>query len=177
LDYILRANDQLQESVYTDLSRLRTHCQTAAMDMRSIMNDIHPYLIDRVGLISALESYVNNLEQMHGINVYMFYQNRILKTDRASEIMIYRIIQEALINVVKHSRASEVDIYFKEERETLKIEVLDNGSPPGDIVAGKGLWGMKERANLIGGDIVYSGGEAGFSLVLTVPIRMEVVEK
>lgn len=175
LDYIMRAYEgNMPEGVYDDLGRLRTHCQAAAMDMRSIMNDIHPYLIDKVGLLSALQSYIASYEQMHGKNVYLFYQSSTLNINRASEIIIYRIIQEALSNVVKHSCASEVDIYFREEKDVLKIEILDNGDPPGDVVAGKGLWGMKERAHLIGGDIVYSSGESGFSLTLTVPLAMEV---
>jgi signal transduction histidine kinase len=137
------------------------------------MNDIHPYLIERVGLISALESYVANFEQMHNIRVYLYYQNKKLHLKKEAEIIIYRIVQEALSNVIKHSNATEVDIYFKEENNTLKVEIMDNGQVPEDYAAGKGLWGMKERANLIGGDLVFGGDESGFSVILTVPASTE----
>jgi signal transduction histidine kinase len=75
--------------------------------------------------------------------------------------------------VIKHSNATEVDIYFKEENNTLKVEIMDNGQVPEDYAAGKGLWGMKERANLIGGDLVFGGDESGFSVILTVPASTE----
>lgn len=174
LDYIMRVNNEkIPGDVYKELAELRAHCQSAAIDMRSIMNDIHPYLIDKVGLISALESYAGTFEQMHNIRVYLFYQNRLLKIKKEAEIIVYRIIQEALSNVVKHSNATEVDIYFKEDTGTLKIEIMDNGTMKGDFTAGNGLWGMKERAHLIGGDLVCDSDEAGFSVSLTIPIAME----
>lgn len=179
LDYIMRsaeAEGKMPGDIYQDLVKLRSHCQTAAMDMRSIMNDIHPYLIDKVGLVSALESYVNHFEQMHDIGVYMFYQNRSLNVDKRTEIIVYRIIQEALVNVSKHSNANEVDIYFQEEGNILKIEIVDNGSAPDNFVAGTGLWGMRERAGLIGGDLAYDSKESGFSITLTVPLAVEDVK-
>jgi signal transduction histidine kinase len=66
-----------------------------------------------------------------------------------------------------------VDIYFKEIDGSLQVEIADNGTPPKDLVMGKGLWGMKERANLIGGDLVYNSGAHGFTLTLTVPVAGE----
>lgn len=171
LDYVMRAAEgKIPDPVYDDLVRLRGHCQTAAIDMRGIMNDIHPYLIDKVGLVSALESYTIYFEEMHGIAVYMYYQNRDFKLDKRTQIIVYRIIQETLVNASKHSNASEVDIYFKEEGNTLKIEIIDNGEAPQQFKEGTGLWGMKERANLIGGDLVYGSTESGFSIILTVPL-------
>lgn len=174
LDFILKTGaGRVPADLHQDLVRLRSQCQGAAMDMRGIMNDIHPYLIDKVGLLSALESYVTGFEQLHGVKVYIFYRNRALNLGRAEEIIVYRIIQEALANVVKHSNAGEVDIYFKESDGTLRVEIADNGTPPEDLVMGNGLWGMKERANLIGGDLVYNSSENGFAIIVTVPVAAE----
>ncbi|ABO50387.1 putative PAS/PAC sensor protein [Desulforamulus reducens MI-1] len=173
LDYNLRLhkNGNLKgDQLMHNLNDLRNHCQNAAIEMRGIMNDIHPYLIDKVGLISALESYINTFEKLNNIKVYIFYHDRALKLKKKDEIIIYRIIQEALSNIVKHARASEVDINFTKEHDTLKIEIMDNGGTEGDFVAGKGLWGMKERANLMGGDIVFGFCETGFCVTLSVPI-------
>jgi len=174
LDYILNlGSKKLPEDIHSQLVQLRKHCQNAAADMRSIMNDIHPYLIDKVGLVSALESYIRHFEQTHGIKVYLFYQNRSLELIKTVEIVIYRIVQEALTNVVKHSNAGEVDIYFTLEDDTLKIEIVDNGDTPRETRPGKGLWGMKERANLVGGDLVYGFTDGGFAVTLTVPVTEE----
>ncbi|GAB6157485.1 hypothetical protein JCM39194_06850 [Desulfotomaculum varum] len=174
LDYNLRlhkAGQLKDDNLMQNLSELRNHCQNAAIEMRGIMNDIHPYLIDKVGLISALESYIQTYEKLNKIKVYIFYQDRALRVRKKDEIIIYRIIQEALSNIVKHAKANEVDINFTKHQDTLKIEIMDNGGSEGDFMAGKGLWGMKERAALIGGDIMFGYGDSGFCVTLTVPIQ------
>ncbi|MEW6171578.1 MAG: PAS domain-containing protein [Bacillota bacterium] len=174
LDYVLRQNGEgLPEPVRENMVRLRNQCQNAAMDMRSIMNEIHPYLIDKVGLIPAVESYVSYFETTHGIKVYLYYSDRTLTLNRREAIVIYRIIQEALTNVAKHSEATEVDIYFSLQNEVLRIEILDNGRPQTELAEGTGLWGMKDRANLLGGDLVYGYTDAGFAVTLTVPLIRE----
>lgn len=171
LDYILRSNgNDTGEKLEDSLKVLQSHCQNAAIEMRGIMNDIHPYLIDRVGLISALESYITTFERLYNIKVYALYQDRSVRVKKKDEIIIYRIIQEALINVTKHSKATEIDIDFTVSHDTLKIEVSDNGGTSGEFMVGNGLWGMKERANLIGGDIIFASTESGFRVVLTVPV-------
>lgn len=171
LDYILRLEmDKTRDQLQNDLHALRAHCQNAAIEMRGIMNDIHPYLIDRVGLISALESYISNFERINNIKVYVMYQDRSLKVKKENEIIIYRVIQEALTNVTKHSKSTEVDINFTVSNDSMKIEVADNGGCSDDFMAGNGLWGMKERARLIGGEIDFSCKGNGFSVTLNVPI-------
>ncbi len=174
LDYILNVGaESIPPHTNDQLVQLRKHCQNAANDMRSIMNDIHPYLIDKVGLLSALESYARNFEQTHGVKIYLFYQDRPLDLSKTAQIVIYRIAQESLTNVTKHSNANEVDIFFTQEDHLLKIEIVDNGDIPHSEGGGKGLWGMKERANLIGGDLVYGFTESGFAVTLTIPLLKE----
>ncbi|MGB9826486.1 MAG: PAS domain S-box protein, partial [Desulfofundulus sp.] len=172
LDYVLSVHGgKLPEEVQKNLCLLRTQCQNAAIDMRSIMNDIHPYLIEKVGLIPALESYSANFERLHNRKVYIFYHQRSLKLGRDREIFIYRIIQEALTNVARHSEATEVDIHFNETGDTLQVEILDNGGIQEEKpVPGKGLWGMKERARFIGGNLAYGFKDGGFCVSLTVPL-------
>ncbi|MEW5898826.1 MAG: PAS domain-containing protein, partial [Bacillota bacterium] len=171
LDYLLRMKEgQFGPEAAENLLVLRAQCQQAAIDMRSIMNDIHPYLIEKAGLIPALESYVVNFERVHNKKVYIYYQNRPLPLTPAEQITVYRIIQEALTNVAKHSSAAEVDIYFQESGDRLGIEIIDNGgvgqTPP---VPGKGLWAMQERARSIGGNLLYGYREGGFYVALTLP--------
>jgi len=176
LDYVLRQHrEELPASVREGVARLRDQCQSAAMDMRSIMNEIHPYLLDRVGLIPAVESYVSHFEKTHGVKVFLYYSDRTLRPGRREAIVIYRIIQEALTNVAKHSPATEVDVYFMVQDGVLKIEVSDNGGERAEIAEGTGLWGMKERANLLGGDLVYGYTDTGFAVTLTVPLPREEV--
>lgn len=171
LDFILRTKQgQLSPAEEENILMLRTHCQKAAIDMRNIMNDIHPYLIEKVGFIQALESYIANFERIHNRKVYLYYQKQSLPLNIAAQINVYRIIQEALTNVAKHSAATEIDIYFSDNHENITIEIIDNGgikeTPP---IPGKGLWGMTERARLIGGQLSYGYKDGGFCITLTLP--------
>ncbi|MEW5763195.1 MAG: PAS domain-containing protein [Bacillota bacterium] len=171
LDYLLRQHgEELPVRVREALRELRTRCQQAAMDMRSIMNEVHPYLIDRAGLLPALESYLSHFEKTYGIKVYVYYPDPGLPLDGRQGLLIYRIIQEALTNIARHSRATEVDIYCAVQDETLRIQIADNGGPGKEFAAGAGLWGMKERAGLLGGDLTYGYTDTGFHVTLTIPL-------
>ncbi|WP_051276419.1 sensor histidine kinase [Desulfovirgula thermocuniculi] len=169
LDYLLHKESLPQEARESVLV-LRGQCQQAAIEMRNIMNDIHPYLIEKAGLIPALESYVANFEHLHKKKVFLYYQSRSLPLDPEAKIMVYRIVQEALTNVARHSPASEVDIYFADAGDHLNIEIIDNGGVKEEApLPGKGLWGMKERAQLVGGQLSYGYRDTGFYVSLVVP--------
>lgn len=176
IDYLLRRPTMHPDELKGNLLTMRDYCQNGAIEMRGIMNNIHPYLIDKVGLVSALESYVNIYESLNNIKVYVFYQKRSLSIDNKKEIIIYRIIQEALSNIVKHSRATEVDIHLTVENQSLRIEIEDNGGVGGEFTPGKGMWGMQERAKLVGGDISFEYSDTGFCVTLTVPLQAEEQE-
>ena len=173
VDYLLRRPTMHPDELKGNLLTMRDYCQNGAIEMRGIMNNIHPYLIDKVGLVSALESYVNIYEGLNNIKVYVFYQKRALSIENKKEIFIYRIIQEALSNIAKHSNATEVDIHLTVEGHILRIEIEDNGGSGEEFTAGKGLWGMKERAKIIGGNISFEYSDTGFCVTLTVPIQQE----
>lgn len=169
LDYLLHKESLPPEARESALV-LRGQCQQAAIEMRNIMNDLHPYLIEKAGLIPALESYVANFERLHRRKVFLYYQNRSLPLDPEAKIMVYRIVQEALTNVARHSPASEVDIYFADAGDHLHIEIIDNGGVKEEApLPGKGLWGMKERAQLVGGQLSYGYRDSGFYVSLVVP--------
>lgn len=171
--FLRKKSNNLPEDWKTELSHIRYSCQCAASDMRRIMQDIHPYLIEKVGFMEALESFVKDLEQRHGLKVLLYYHQKRLNLERDEKLVVYRIVQEALTNVIKHSSASEVDIFFKCNEDTLRIEIFDNGKPLQELQEGKGLWGMKQRANAIGGDLEFQQGQFGFSVILTVPLAVE----
>lgn len=172
VDYIIRLDNIPKDKLKDNLMNIRSHCQNAAIEMRGIMNSLRPYLIDMMGLVSALESYLNTYEKLNNIKVYFFYQTRSLHIPNQQEIIIYRIIQEALSNVVKHAQATEVNFHLVFENNLLTIELEDNGGNSGEFITGKGMWGMKERAKLIGGHIDFEHSDMGFCVTLTVPIDL-----
>ena len=134
----------------------------AAMNtVTRIAGQLKPYLIERVGLWNAIESYANEFQGVVDIPCYLHFDIRhrsLLHNENASDI--FRIFQESLTNVARHAEASMVEIAVLEVENCLTIEVTDNGKGiqhdhilnPGSL----GVAGMIERAKRLGGELKIS---------------------
>jgi PAS domain S-box-containing protein len=151
---------QLVDHVLEDLHRL-------AMDLR-------PAALDHLGLIAALEQLTNKLnsEQLSiRFNIYGFEGERL---SQVLETSIYRIIQEALTNAIRHSQASNLSILLEKKAGQVRIYVEDNGVgfdlEDLQIEGHLGLAGMRERAEMMGGRLtIDSAPGKGTSILLEVP--------
>jgi signal transduction histidine kinase len=88
----------------------------------------------------------------------------------ATEIAAYRIIMEALTNVVRHSGATHADIVLRVHNDTLEVTVVDNGAGTGEWVPGIGLTSMRERANELGGSLSHHPSPSGSTVTATLPL-------
>jgi signal transduction histidine kinase len=122
--------------------------------------ELRPTALDDLGLRAALTNYVKDWSNRVNIPVNL-HTNGLLDDRLPSEVetTLYRIAQEALTNVARHSGASHVDIILERRADTVILAVEDNGvgfepheSPPGDG-QGFGLLGMRERAALVGANL------------------------
>jgi len=145
--------------------------QEAIEKTRSFSQALHPTILDDYGLDRALERYVPNWEKQTGIHVSL-HRTGEGRLPESKAIHVYRILQEALNNIAKHSKASEADITLSFRPGHMSLQVADNGvgiSP--NPASGLGLIGMRERAELVGGDIgVARRPEGGTLVLLEVPI-------
>jgi PAS domain S-box-containing protein len=123
-------------------------------EVRGLATRLRPGVLDHLGLIDALEWYAAEFEKRTGISC-TFQSFNISRVDDIVATAAYRIAQEALTNVARHSYATRVRITLKAEAGTLTLAVIDNGQGfnVGKIAAMEclGLAGMRERAGLIGG--------------------------
>ena len=161
------------------LENLR-HQTTSIMDgVRRLTQDLRPSTLDRLGLLPGLEWLANEMSRYSGIatKVNMIGQGRRLPPD--VELMLFRIAQEALRNVWRHSRATEAQVTAEFHDKKVVVTVKDNGkgfSVPGNVGDltrdGKlGLTGMHERARLVGGSVaLHSEPGKGTTIVVEVPI-------
>ena len=143
-------------------------------EVRSIAVRLRPGVLDRLGLVDALEWHTSDFEKRTGVTC-IFERDEIPAISDTVATAAYRIAQEALTNVARHSQASCVNVVLHGENGMLHLAVLDNGRGFNLLelseVEGLGVLGMRERASLVGGDLVVKSaiGE-GTQVHLKVPI-------
>jgi signal transduction histidine kinase/ligand-binding sensor domain-containing protein len=152
---------------------------SAISETREISYNLRPFQLDRLGLTKAIEAMSRKVSAGSGIQVATKLDNIDDAFPEDLRINFYRIVQESLNNIMKHSKATEAEVTVKRNEENVVLTISDNGrgmsSPSKSSSAsygGFGLTGMAERASLLGGEFkVRSGTDRG--TMLTVEITLE----
>lgn len=177
---------QLSQTVsMVDKHSVRVHLQDKIHSMvgpidntiglvQRIVTELRPGVLDDLGLVAALEWLVRDFQQRTGIASAFSTSLEDIEVDREVATAVFRICQEALTNVARHARATEVTISLEQTSWRLLLEVKDNGQGiPAEKVADAqslGLLGMRERAGQVGGRLIITGrpGE-GTTVTLSLP--------
>lgn len=143
--------------------------------VRKIASELRPVELDDLGLVAALESESEDFETRTEIKTLFHSSVESVELPRETAVNVFRVYQEALTNIVKHSEATKVttDIWTEGNRFFLKVE--DNGrgitEPDMKKKSSFGLLGMKERARISGGEIkVFGNQDKGSVVLFEVPI-------
>jgi len=149
--------------------------------LRHLITDLRPAALDDLGLTPALQALARRTEQLSGISVglqvSLRYADGVINTRLLPdiELAVYRVIQEALTNIRRHSSATRVTVTVVEDDETVVAEISDNGKGfDAERAAGFGLSGMRERAELAQGTLEVTAATAGghgTTVRLVVPAR------
>jgi signal transduction histidine kinase len=157
-----------------DLTEVREIVQSTLEKVRDLSQALHPTILDDYGLEKAMERFVPTFEKQTGITVEYEKMGTAVVPDDAA-IHVYRVLQEALSNVARHSKASaaQVKVQFSPDRLTLQVE--DHGVGIGSAInGGSGLVAMRERAMLLKGTLsLLRPPEGGTRVTLDVPLRAE----
>ena len=148
--------EQGKDSVQ-ELADISESSSQALEEVREIINDLRPQLVDQLGVTKAIKAMLRKVSGVIGIESEIDEIDSVFSED--DEITVYRIVQELMNNAVKHSKASDVIVKIKRSAESVRITVEDNGSgfDPDSVSSDSfGLIGLKERTNLIGGDLTIS---------------------
>lgn len=151
-------------------NELREVCEMAQSTLdtvRTLSQALHPVMLDESGLESTLDWYIPTVERQTGISISYEKSGTPFPVDGGAGIHIYRIVQEALNNVTRHSGARQAWVRLHFLADSLEVEVEDHGSGFANQRAnpGIGLVAMKERAELLDGKIEFSTPSAGGTLV------------
>jgi len=162
---------QGQDKMREELGEVREVVQTTLEKVRTLSHALHPVVLDEAGLESALDVYLPGFERQTGIAILYEKKGAGRDLDREVSIHLYRVAQEALNNVARHSGAKAAALRLRFEPESVVLEVQDRGIGFGRAGRqGLGLISMRERAELMGGRIEFLDAEGGGALVrVTVP--------
>jgi signal transduction histidine kinase len=168
-------------SLRTDLQEVRQIAQDTLDRVRSLSQALHPVMLDEAGLESTLDWYIPTMERQTGIAISYKKEGQPFAVDGSAAVQIYRVLQEALNNLARHSGAKQawVRLCFLPARLELEVEDHGVGFSGRSEKHGIGLVAMRERSELMAGRIVFSTPAAGGTLLhLTVPRdRVEARDK
>lgn len=143
--------------------------------LRRIASELRPPLLDAVGLAMALRVYIGELQERTGLAIRFIEESALPPLSPEQRIAAYRICQESLTNVLRHSGASEATVSLSTEEDHVELQVKDNGQGfvPQEAASRRslGLLGMEERAELVDGELsIASDPGMGTAVTLRLPV-------
>jgi signal transduction histidine kinase len=181
MDNFIRDNVGLSQQQRAALNDIRQRLGVTLQGIRRFSQDLRPSIIDDLGLLPAVKWLVKQKSEESGVGITLKIDGKEQRLMPEMELIIFRIVQEALNNMSKHSRATRADVQIEFTDMHVTASIRDNGKGfevPGTVGdlshSGKlGLVGMQERVSLINGSLVIkSGKEGGTRVTVSVPIKI-----
>ena len=154
-----------------DLREIQEVTQSTLEKVRSLSQSLHPVILEDAGFEGAIDVYLPTFEKQTGISVQYEKSGTSRELDRAVATHLYRVLQEALNNVVRHSKSPSAQVRLNYTPDEVVLEVEDRGVGLGKGRGrGMGLVSMRERAELVNGRVEFLPAEGGGTLIrMTVP--------
>jgi signal transduction histidine kinase len=159
-----------------NLSRAQELLADVDQEIRRVIYDFHPPVLDMMGLVAAVERYASTFTQTYNIDSRVMVDGTPRRLDKHTEVTIYRILQSAMLNIATHSNASHARILFAFDPDHLLVTIEDDGvgfnpeetlATPGEHL---GLIGMIERAESLGASLhLESHPGQGTKIVFNLP--------
>ncbi|MGY0020329.1 histidine kinase [Streptomyces sp. YJ-C3] len=165
------AADQAGPPLQDDLHRIQETTRAGLDEIRRIARRLRPGVLEELGLVSALRSLANEYTDWADTVVDSRLAPHLPSLGDEAELVVYRVAQEGLTNVVRHAGASRADLVVSAADDRVTLLIRDNGRGIGSRAEGAGIRGMRERALLVGADLTVAPAEGGGTLVrLDVPV-------
>ena len=152
--------------------------ELSIQSVRRISTDLRPAMLDHLGLKEAIQWEATKFQARTGIRCRVEWVSTDERMDRTRQLALFRILQEALTNVVRHAHAGAVRIIVRKRSGSMTLTVRDNGRGITDLEIASaesiGLLGMSERARLLGGTLTIAGVQGrGTTVRVEVPVTGE----
>ncbi|AQQ08359.1 Oxygen sensor histidine kinase NreB [Sedimentisphaera cyanobacteriorum] len=163
-------------AIIDKITAVKTDILELSEDIRKLSRHIHPSLLDDLGLVAAVRSEVSLVKEKRDLDIEVIDKGSFEDIDSNKALAVFRIVQEALRNVVRHSKAECVDVLLERKEASIEVSVEDDGIGfEIDLRKTKeslGLISMKERARLAGGELnINSKPGSGTVINLEIPVN------
>jgi two-component system sensor histidine kinase DegS len=168
--------EQGPEEAFTEIHSYKKMVRAALYEVRRIIYDLRPMALDDLGLVPTLRKYLQTIEEYHNNSKITFVNIGLeCRLPTKYEVALFRMIQESVQNALKHANACEIKVTLEISSAAITVSIKDNGSGF-DINQKKpesfGMIGMRERVDLLDGEITYDSKIGkGTSVLIRVPLN------
>ena len=176
----LKQAANLEESLARSVSDSLELANLCTAEIRTISYLLHPPLLDEMGLASALRWYVEGFSERSGIRVDLDVPKDFGRLARETETVLFRVVQQALANIHRHSGSQVARIHVEADAESVRVEICDDGRgiepeilkgmDAGRRLMGVGIAGMRERVRVMGGRFSIRSGGEGTTVDVMLPV-------
>lgn len=168
----LNTVDLAKETATDKISNAKDLVSKAIQDLRDISKTLNTEAIASTGLIKAIEHELQMLQKTGAVQTELVVEGAIIKLDPQKELILFRIVQEALNNIIKHAKSSVITVCATYSSNGLQLKVTDNGCgfTATKEQPGSGLRNMQSRAGLIGAVLLISSNSEGTCVTINLPI-------
>jgi signal transduction histidine kinase len=166
-----KASPELKQQIIDEAKNLLT---SASREVVNMSENLMPPVLTQFGLISAIENLCEEIRSNKDISIAFRFNEIPENCDNNTKIYLYRIVQEALNNIVKHAEATKVDVDFSYEDNSIRLTIADNGNgfdPEQKRKTGNGIYNMNDRAEILGGIFLISS-TPGKGTTIEVKLRI-----
>jgi len=178
LAQVRHSDPPLSEPAERSLEKARTLLQQMSREIRTLSYLLHPPLLDELGLVSALKEYVQGFSERSGIETQLVLPRQFSRMPQFVEIALFRVVQESLSNIQRHSGSASATIRLLEDPSSVTLEIIDRGrgmnlpsdgqTLPNVAHLGVGIPGMRERIAQLGGRLDIESSPSGTTIRATI---------
>lgn len=170
IDAVLVLMDIAPDQAKKQLENIGDTARNGLEDVRRSVRKLKPDALERMSLYHAIHQMIEDMSKVTNTKIYFVSYTKELQFEADEEEVIYRIIQEGTTNAIRHGKATEIWIRLNEKQEELSVIISDNGCGCETVTEGFGLKHIRERVELLNGEVNYQG-MIGFTIFAKIPIR------
>jgi signal transduction histidine kinase len=157
-------------------TKLKVIINDAIADVSRISHNISPHILENYGLTTALKTFIDQLNNCEKIKIKL-HIDHLNRFELKHELTIYRTITELINNTIKHANSNNIEIFFEQNGDLLKIKYKDDGSGFSNLKTsnkgnGMGIQNIQNRIESLGGNITFSNAEnGGMKAAIEIPYK------
>jgi len=165
----------IDESFQTNVKEIKEVVSSSLREVRALSRSLNNEVVEYAGLEASVKGELSRFERLNIIKTTFVSIEEPFEIPQKDAIILFRILQEFFSNVIKHSKASKLDVEFRYSENELFIDTSDNGKgfDPEEVEKSSGMFNMKSRAELIKTDFILNSSDGnGTSLSLCYPTKI-----